>query len=112
MQLCRRRGRRRTGTAAIELDARRSERRKTRDWRRFRAPRHDSVDEDDEGDEAELFHRFDLLGGAPSGGDGRGTAAGRRCPAELGLGFLYGEEKWEGERESVALAFSLDAGSR
>ena len=40
----------------------------------------------------------------PRGGDGRGTAAGRRCPAELGLGFGDGsnwEEKWvgEGERE-------------
>ena len=63
-------------------------------WRRFRASRLDSLDEDDEGDEAELLPRFDLLGGAPSGGDGRGTAAGRRCLAELGLGLGDGSN-WE-----------------
>ena len=49
------------------------------------------MDEDDEGDEAEIFHRFDLLGGAPSGGDGRGTAAeatGEREQVSEGNGWV------------------------
>ena len=85
-----------------DLEARRPERRNTRDWRQFRASRLDSLDEDDEGDEAELLLVFDLLGEAPSGGDGRGTAASVGWAVELGLGFSIrknGEEKMEwGER--------------
>ena len=82
--------------------------------RRFTAPQCDSTGEEEEGVAADLFHRFDLLGGVPNGGDGRGTVAGRRGPTELGLGFGGGnnwEEWYEEEQVGVVLACLASEGA-